>query len=208
MTRLDGFNAIAKYYDTIKYLVFGKSMLRSQLHFIEEIPRRGNFLILGGGSGEMLKPTLAASPGCRIVYVEASSEMLHYAKSRISDDHRKSIRFIHGTEDDIPEHMEFQVIITNFFLDLFEDSQALDISKTLKSRMSHDGLWIVTDFVDAGKWWHRVLLRLMYRFFILTCHIEAQHLPDWQRQLRLAGLRETKCKSFYNGFIRTCIFRK
>src|SRR5688572_11887084 len=100
--QLNTFNRIAPVYDTLKGLVFGKAIDKSQIFFIGQLPRDGNLLIIGGGSGEMLKPLLQVNPGCRIWYVEASSAMLSMARQGVSTDDRAHITFIHGTEKSIP----------------------------------------------------------------------------------------------------------
>jgi ubiquinone/menaquinone biosynthesis C-methylase UbiE len=206
MSRLDGFNRIAWAYESLKRLVFGQALLKSQLHFLHTIPPRATVLILGGGTGEILLPLIQG--GLRqIYYVEASSEMLLRARERVQDVNQE-IRFIHGTQEALPAGLTFNAIITNFFLDLFTDAGAASICRQLESVLRDDGMWFVSDFVKGGPWWQRTLLWAMYRFFNLTADVEGKSLPDWEGHLRQAGLVEVASHSYYSGFVKTGIYKK
>ena len=208
MKALDGFNSVSGYYDTLKRIVFGNAILASQLHFLPRVSQATNILILGGGTGEMLVPLVRGNPGSRIWYVEASSGMISIARRAMTPRQKLNVRFIHGTQDDIPADIFFDGIITSFFLDLFDDSAVLAIAHNLRNRMARGGVWLATDFVKTGVWWQRCLLWVMYRFFRIACKIEANTLPSWEVQLQAAGLVRTDCQTFYRDFISTCVFVK
>jgi len=205
---LNGFNAIARQYDFLKRIVFGKAIYKSQAHFLASIPPGGNVLFLGGGSGEILPVLLKTNPGCQIWFVEASSEMLRIANDRLGESLRKSVRFIHGTESTLPAGITFDTVITCFFLDLFSEARLPDICSTIVSRLDKNGLWIVSDFVAGGKRWQTFLLRFMYRFFALVSRIEATRLPPWQNILLTSGLMEIDSHLFYGGFIKSSLYMK
>ena len=205
---LDRFNWIAPYYDRIARMVFGKAIFNSQISFAGWIPAGGRILVIGGGSGALLPHLLKSNPQCSICYVDASSQMLSLAEDRLSAEQRSGISFIHGTEQAIPEGVEFDVVITNFFLDLYPDHDAAVVSMKLFHRLRQGGVWLVSDFVDGGKWWQRFLLWTMYRFFTVTGTIAASRLPSWQHHLEAAGLLEAVSKSFYGGFITSVVYEK
>ena len=208
MKALDGFNSVSGYYDALKRIVFGNAILESQLHYLPHVSRATNILILGGGTGEMLVPLVQMNPGSRIWYVEASSGMLAIAAKGMTARQKLNVHFIHGTQDDLPPHIFFDGIITNFFLDLFDNRDVLAIAQNLRNRMSNGGVWLATDFVQTGVWWQRILLWAMYRFFRIACKIEANTLPSWEIQLQDAGLVRTDYQTFYSDFISSCVFVK
>ena len=208
MAMINGFDRVAPYYDLMKQIVFGSSIRRSQLHFLPQLPAIGDILVLGGGTGEILEPLLRNNLSRRIWYVEASSRMLELAEKGIGKDLGRNVTFIHGTEARLPDNIMFDGIITNFFVDLFPDGVLLDLCRKLEPRLKGSGRWIVTDFVDTGKKWHRMLLSLMYSFFVYTCKIEANALPRWEEKLQQAGLERMDCQQFYNEFIKTCVYVK
>jgi tRNA (cmo5U34)-methyltransferase len=114
---IDRFNLVAGYYDWLVRLVFGKSMREAQAYFLKDVPPGCNVLILGGGTGWILRALLDKQPDCKVWYIEASSEMIKRTKQKIESDQRR-VTFIHGTEDSIPD-AGFDFVVTNFFLDLF-----------------------------------------------------------------------------------------
>ena len=208
MSVINGFNPVAKYYDLLKQLVFGNAIYASQVKYLPTLPTSGNILILGGGSGEILKPTLELKPRCIIWYVEASSEMLSIAKRKVPAELQSSIHFIHGTEEALPADIPFNGIVTHFFFDLFPNEVLLSLCKKLSGRLTENGVWIVADFIDTGRWWQRILLKAMYRFFVAVCQIEATALPSWEHQIDAVGVRQGEFAYFYSGFIKSVVYEK
>lgn len=206
--RLNTFNRVAPFYDALKRVAFGKAIDKSQACFLDRLPPDGNLLILGGGSGEILRLSRQFNSGCRIWYVEASSRMLSMAAERVPPDEWASVTFIHGTEKSIPAGTRFDAVITNFFLDLFPDDKLVSICRMIHSMLQPQGTWLISDFVDGGKWWQKVLLKSMYSFFSTTCGIEATVLPSWEKQVLLAGMAEKDCKLFYGAFIKSGLYIK
>ena len=205
---LNRFNWLARHYDFLTRLVFGTAMFNSHVHFFKCIPQGSQILVVGGGSGAILPCLCRDHPTCGIWYVEASSEMLSKASERITRGPRDQIKFIHGTEESVPEGIAFDVIITHFVLDLFPNEKGFAFCRNLCEKLQPDGLWLISDFVDGRKWWQQVMLWVMYRFFVLTCKIEATVLPSWEYQLRMAGMRERAFKLFFLGFIKSAVYSK
>lgn len=204
---LNRFDWIANYYDSLSKVIYGKTLERSQLFFLSQVPNNSRILILGGGTGKILSTLLKMNDSCRISYVEASARMLSLARKQIPARLDKRVQFIHGMQSSVPDH-DFDIIITNFYLDMFSAPRLPGICADVNSKLRRGGLWFITDFVDQKKWWQAILLWTMYRFFVLTCGIEGSNLPDWQNALRAIGLREESVKLFYGGFIKSSVFVK
>ena len=113
---LNGFNTIAKIYDTLAKIVFGRVIKKAQLHFLNEIPIEAKVLILGGGTGWILNSILKIRPAVEVWYIEASTKMISIAKKKVVG--FNNIHFIHGTEQNIPVDQHYDVVITNFYFDL------------------------------------------------------------------------------------------
>lgn len=209
-SQLNTFNWLARHYDALSRLVFGKAIVQSQRCFLSPALQNphSKVLMIGGGSGEILEEIWKANPTCFIWYVEASSEMLKLAAGKVDPKYRMKIRFIHGTEDAIPEGLVFDVVIANFVLDLFPDIKVGDMCHKLLTRLHPTGRVLVSDFVDRGKWWQRPMLWAMYSFFRVMCKIEASSLPRWETHLRFAGLYEQDVKYFFWGFIKSAVYSK
>jgi ubiquinone/menaquinone biosynthesis C-methylase UbiE len=116
------------------------------------------------------------------------------------------VRFIPGTEKDIPT-TGFDVVITNFYLDLFSQGILNRMVQRIVRVLKPSGLWMAADFVNTGKWWQVFLLKAMYLFFRRVCNIEALTLPPWGKVLTDAGLRRVERRLFYGGFIESVVFR-
>ena len=202
----NNFDSVAKIYDKLSALVFGKTMAHAQTIFLSEIEQGATVLILGGGTGWLLAEILRTNLTCKIWYIEASSNMIMLSKKKISPAEMSRVNFIHGTEDSIPPATSFDVVITPFYLDLFCNNSCLAVVKKIKSSLHAKSIWIITDFVNTA-WWHSGMLFLMYRFFEITINIEAARLPAWEATLKQNGLTEIKSYLFYSGFIKSTLVR-
>jgi tRNA (cmo5U34)-methyltransferase len=204
-TPLNQFDRIAIWYDRLAKLVFGKAIRSAQICFLHRLPHQGNVLILGGGTGWILDEIYSLRSELQVWYIEASGEMINLArkKNRVS-----RVYFIHGTENDIPANIKHDVIITNFYLDLFTEQDLDKIITRIVSSMNPEAIWLASDFYSEGKWWQKKMLALMYRFFKLTCKIKASALPNWTGILLRNGLRLIIEEKFYSGFIKSVFYRK
>jgi tRNA (cmo5U34)-methyltransferase len=196
------FDAIAKYYDQLARMVFGKAIRDAQTCFLNRIPENANVLVLGGGTGWWLNELNDLRPACRIRYVEASVRMLALAKKNSKPGCQ--IEFVLGTEESIGGE-QFDVIITFFFLDLFEEEQLQKTILTIKSHMPSKGVWLVADFLKTS-WWHKAALFFMYTFFRMTTGLRTKRLSDWNKSLNTNGLVEKDTRYFYGGFIKSAVF--
>jgi len=196
---VNNFDRVAFLYDALVRLVFGNSMFRAQTFLLDKIKDNATVLIIGGGTGWILK---ALKPGCEVWYIDSSSKMIERARKQ---DVTCKVHFITGTESDIPGRT-FDVIITNFYFDLFTTTKVDTVIKKIKTVMKPDAHWIVTYFVDKA-WWQRIMLNVMYLFFNVTCNIESKKLPAWLESFDQNGFKMIESKTFYAGFIKTVLWR-
>lgn len=204
MKQNGGFDAVAGIYDTLSFLVFGNVLRKAQRSFLNELPQKGHILIIGGGTGWILKEVLSRCPELSIDYVEASGKMLSLSRNQISPE--DNVTFIHGTELDIPERC-YDCIITNFFLDVFSSEQLMNTMKLLRGRLAVHGIWLCTDFRDTGKGRHRFLIWLMHRFFHLFASLEAKRLLDFRPCFMHIGMELEQETELRNGLIFSAVYR-
>jgi tRNA (cmo5U34)-methyltransferase len=198
------FDSVAFIYDHLAKLIFGGSIIESQKYFLNKIPERANILILGGGTGRILKELFKIRNDVTVCYIEASAKMIARAKEKSINDDR--VQFILGTESDIPPESQYDLIITNFYLDLFSGESLQIVIRKIKKSLAPHARWIVTDF-DDDRWWQKAMLKAMYFFFRLTCNIEGKKLPEWEKELQVIGAAQIDTRKFYRGFIVTSIFQ-
>jgi len=192
-----GFDLLAPVYDPLARWIIGKDIVNAQFCFLDQLRNCNRILILGGGSGWILEPLCAHFPHIEIDYVDVSPHMIKAAKEKFS--HYKSIRFIEGTEKDIPEK-NYDGVITNFYLDMFGAKSLNEVIWQIKNSLLHPATWVATDFVNEGRI-HSFKLWCMYRFFGVITQIEATRLPDWEFQLSQAGFELVDSRKYANGFI-------
>jgi tRNA (cmo5U34)-methyltransferase len=203
MSDLNQFDRIAGLYDVLASAIFGRSMRKAQFHHLKNLPREGKVLILGGGTGWHALELLRNS-AVTIVYIDASRAMLSMAEKKLSD-FRARVKFIHGTASSVPPE-KFDAVITNFYLDLFDQSTLEKVVALVRGAMHRDSGWVITDFV-RGRWWHNFLLKVMYFFFRVTCNIQAPQLPAWENTVEAAGFRSAGEAFYYGEFIKTVLVK-
>lgn len=201
-----GFDKIANVYDVLARLVFGEAIRDAQICFLNNITPQSKVLILGGGTGWLLVRLLELKPQCEVWYIEASEKMLEISKEKIKDSNR--VHLIQGTENSIPSGVQFDVVIANFYFDLFTDESLDSVMRKIQKEIKSDALWLVADFVDGKKWWQFVLLKMMYGFFRVLCNIEAVKLPDWNQSLVKRELFKKKSKFFCSTFIESTVYSR
>lgn len=203
MSRRSSFDSVAWFYDPLVRLVFGQSMVQSQTQFLNRIRDGAAVLVLGGGTGWILDEIFARADPAEVCYVETSSKMLEKAKKRRM---KGIVRFVSGTWRGLPPE-KFDVVITNYFLDLFTDSTLTEVIPSISNLLKDEGIWLATDFT-AARWWHRLMLSVMYWFFRVLCRIEARSLPAWEHALTNAGFRSKEHAFHYRGFMKSVLFKR
>jgi ubiquinone/menaquinone biosynthesis C-methylase UbiE len=204
--KISGFDTIAPVYDALATIVFGRAIRNAELYYLSEVRHGGKVLIVGGGTGRLLVDLLRVNPYCEIWYVDASEAMVRIARSNINKLSKARVHFIHGVQDELPSHVQFDTVIANFYFDLFS-AASLDRSlKHIHTSMLPDGKVLVSDFTNNNLWWQSALLSLMYLFFKWSCRIEATTLPDWQRQLLEHNFTLKTSRGFYGNFIRSAVY--
>lgn len=198
-----GFNRLAPIYDALARVAIGKGIRTSQLHFLNHLRERRKLLILGGGTGWILPCIIKSNPTIQIDYVDISHRMIEQARSNVSADFQ--VRFIVGTEENIPDK-NYDCVITNFYLDLFDDVNLGHAVFCIKNSILPNAIWVATDFIDE-KPWHRRVLAIMYWFFRLTTGLRTKKLPLWEKELRNAGGTQLEIAKYSRGFIKSIVFR-
>ncbi len=203
---MNNFDRIAPVYDILSRLVFGKTILDSQTHFLRVVKSNDSLLIIGGGTGKVLNAIDELGIPTDVVYVELSRKMLNKAKARAPFKNIQVI-FIHGGEEAIPES-KFDIIFTAFFLDVFDSRRLQYVTTLLCRRLKDGGKWLVTDFVNNEVNWQKIMIKLMYIFFRVTTNLEGSRLLNFKYYLSHLGLHIEKEKLFYKGMISTMVFKK
>ena len=211
------FDRVAPYYDRLSRWVFGDMLLAAQRCFLSQIPGGAHVLFLGGGTGLLLDDLLQLSQTKSITYIEASARMLAMAKKRVTQLRKSSdsilppVHFVHGTEHDIPPG-QYSIVITCFLLDMYKPVALHKMMLTIRSTLSPDAQWLFTDFEISKQpdkhWWHWLLVKSMFLFFLVTAGLTVRQLPDYKAAFNSIGFRRQTEKSFYGKLIVSRVYKQ
>lgn len=188
---MNNFNSLAPFYDRLKYLVFGRSLEQAGAHFLKEIRPKDSVLVLGGGTGEVLNHLLHAR---KVVFVDKSAAMIKRARSHSFGE----VEFHCADIMNLTSGVRFEWIICPFFLDSFGEHTLPVVLSRIRELMYPGAQVIITDFKPRSLH-HRMLVWLMYRFFILWTKLDARDLPNFKQSLSNQGFTELKTKEFSFG---------
>jgi tRNA (cmo5U34)-methyltransferase len=204
---LNSFDRIAPVYDRLADIVFGTAILDAQRTHLHALNDAREILILGGGTGGLLRDLLGQNATSRVTYVEASQRMIERARKNVPDADRRRVVFVHGTQDILTEEPSFDAVIVNFFVDIFPSAELVGILRRLRAVLLPGGQLLCTDFVDDTRW-QKTLLPIMYAFFRITADLQNQRLAPWRKLILDVGFEKQCSAAFWNGFICSELYRK
>jgi ubiquinone/menaquinone biosynthesis C-methylase UbiE len=187
------FDALAPHYRWMEFVLAGEKLQRCRTTFLNEISAAQNILLLGEGHGRCLVECCKRFPNARITCVDASEEMLVQARRQFKK--RKleaNVEFIHA---DIlnwkPPANDFDLIVTNFFLDCFRADQLEQIVLKMAAASTPNTNWLIADFQLASSGLKRLrsqwVIGSMYLFFRTITRLPARKLTSPDLFLERAG---------------------
>jgi tRNA (cmo5U34)-methyltransferase len=214
--RRNNFDLLAPVYDELAGLVLGPAAKNAQTELLPQLRGARNALVLGGGTGWFLEALLAETGVERVLYIEKSQAMLDRSRALLAaaaPAWLPRVEFRLGTEDSLqPSDGTFELVITNFFLDQFNDHSCAQVIEKLAAALDDEGRWLFVDIHTPEAGWERVaakvLYKLMYSVLAVTSHVEARRPPHYQAtfdRLRLHAVHE---ETFHGTLIRAKVLSK
>lgn len=203
------YNSIAPFYDGLSRLIYGDAIVNAQKFLVDAIVPNSTILIVGGGTGWILEEiSKKHSTGLQIIYVDISQKMIELSKRRYIGNNK--VIFLNADIQNVELSETFDVVITPFLLDNFSPRTANLVFNKIHCRLVLDGLWLFSDFQvsDKRNLWQKLLLKVMYFFFIVLCNIEATELPDTNFLFSKNSYRLVSSKTFFHRFICSFIYQK
>ena len=203
------FDRVAPHYRWLEALVFGNRLQEARLAFVSEIRPPWRVLVAGEGNGRFLAEFVRAHPAAEVDCVEASARMIALARGR--DPGRA--RFIHARLEELAlERGAYDLIVTHFFLDCFQESILRGVIKGLARAAAKDATWLVSEFSIPEKGIERVQARCwlwtMYCFFRATAGIEASELIDYTPFLRAERFVLMRQHLFGEGLLKSELWKR
>ena len=189
------FDTLAPHYRWMEFILAGEKLQRCRTAFLDEIPAAQNILLLGEGHGRCLVECCRRFPNARITCVDASEKMLVQARRQFKKRNLEAkVEFVHA---DIlnwkPPANDFDLIVTNFFLDCFRAEQLEQIILKISAALAPNANWLIADFQLASsglkRWRSQLVLASMYLFFRTITHLPACKLTSPDLFLERAGFR-------------------
>ena len=194
----NNFNRIAPYYDRIAQLVFGNSIERSQEWLAFQINKGVDVLILGGGTGQILKYIHVP---CSVTYLEKSKNMIGFAKRKASG---LTIHFVNRDFLEWQTEKRYDLILCPFFLDCFGYPNLRLAIKRCKILLKSEGKLLVADF--ERKKTSPILSFMMHAFFKISAKLESRALLAINEQVLKSGFSLEKEKFFHQEMIFSRVY--
>ncbi len=210
---LGDFDGLAGVYERLERLAFGRALERSRTAFLGELRSARRVLVLGEGDGRFLKTLLRVNPVCFVDVVDSSPKMVARARRRLGPKEADRVRFFVRDARVLafPPH-HYDLLVTLFFLDVFNKPTLARLVPALASSLRRGGLWYVADFCVPERGWGRLhallWLRPLYAFFRVQTRMEAAHLVDPAPLLRAQGLVLLRERVRRSGLLYTRLYVK
>jgi len=179
-----GFDKLAPKYDDLAEWMFGGALKSASTKFLGDLPKNSRILLLGGGTGYLLRKLLEESEPSEIINIDISAAMQDMSKDAVSDHPAKEIiHFFEGKVFDWTDEAQFDVVITPFVLDCIPDGELQETVKKLFGLLRHEGHWLHVDFriPENGRNRRRGkrLAKILYFYFNWHCKLGRWNLPSW-----------------------------
>ncbi|MEQ9169021.1 MAG: methyltransferase domain-containing protein [Fulvivirga sp.] len=202
----NNFNLIAPVYDKLGSFIFGNSLIDSQRAMLHHLKADNHVLILGGGSGDILKELDKLEMRLSISYVELSSKMVELAKTN-QPFKNLEVAFINQNAQSI-DLPKADIVITNYFLDVFTLENLSIIMEKIDQALNDSGTWLCTDFRKTNSFFKNALIKLMYLFFKIFSQLEGTKLEDFEGQFESLGFKKLDTKFYLGKMIESCAYQK
>ena len=178
------FDRIAKYYDLLEILAFGKILSATRLYLLTKTCNLNDILLIGEGTGCFLKNLVRCYPKSSITILDSSNRMIDIMRGYIQISKIQNITIL---QEDYFNHIprtKYDLIYTNFFLDCYKQNDVLKLVDKIKSMLNKSGEWNDVDFTtphgrnSMNYNYNKFILKVLYKFFRLICKIESASIKN------------------------------
>jgi ubiquinone/menaquinone biosynthesis C-methylase UbiE len=168
-------------------------------------------LVLGDGNGRFLAELLASNPRVEVDAIDVSPVMTEIARRRIGNSPRVQFHIDDARQLVFPL-AKYDLVVTNFFLDCFDQPDLESLLPRLADALTPNGNWIIGDFRMPNNSWARLPARFalatMYAAFGIATRLPARRLADPDSGLLKCGLKLGAEQTRLNGFLTARLWVK
>ncbi|WP_439482073.1 class I SAM-dependent methyltransferase [Cyclobacterium plantarum] len=201
----DHYRLLAPFYESLGRLLLGNQFQASKTAFLHTIEKGDQVLVVGGGVGANM-PELLRRCGekGKVVYMEASASMIRLCRKGLDKDLLKQVVFIHASTFNALPDLKFDVVITQYFLDVLPDEQIDRLFGALQSKVDKPTRWIFVDFYPLSS--KMVQLKTMINAFRLLTRHARKDLPEYEGYFNKWGWQEMESMIYCQGFYQARIY--
>ncbi|MCA9022819.1 MAG: class I SAM-dependent methyltransferase, partial [Planctomycetaceae bacterium] len=203
-------NRVAPWFERLEKIVFRDQMQSCRTTHLSDLPAIKKAALIGEGNGAFLVQFLKHCNCEEIHYIDSSKTMLELAQKRMQKHVVPGLKRIEFYNLDLSlESMpdqNYDLVVTNFFLDVFNEATLYDVVSKITSACAQDALWLYADFQIAGnryqRWRAITWVKTMYLFFKFVSNIQTTRLADPSRLFDHNGFQVKEVTEFKNGLMR------
>jgi ubiquinone/menaquinone biosynthesis C-methylase UbiE len=187
------FDRLAPHYRWMEAVLAGGLLQRCRTRWLREVRDAKRALLIGEGNGRMLEACATALPDSQFTVLDQSEAMLDQARSRWDQTGGKQNIIFERADlrDWRADEANFDLVVTNFFLDCFEPEELQRVITNISAAASPQARWLVADFAVPPTGWRRMraraVLGLAYSFLRLAPNISARDITAPDEALRALG---------------------
>lgn len=188
------FDRLAPHYPWLEKVFAGELMQRCRTTFLGRVRHCRRALLVGEGTGKFLVALLQQNPDVKVTCIEHSGKMLAQIKRRLKrfPQGNRAVNFVQADALNWhPPAAQFDLIVTNFFLDCFPAGALRRLVASLAHSATADAVWLLADFrlPESGwrRWRAQGLLAGLYWFFRWFTALPAKRLTAPEPFLAEAG---------------------
>jgi SAM-dependent methyltransferase len=207
-------DAIARFYQTLEYLCFGRGLERRRFAYLTEALSSRRAIVCGGGDGRFLARLLHHNSEVEIDFVDLSGRMVALAEARIAGMGKLARSRVSFHVGDIREFKPrgacYDLIVTNFFLDCFLEQEIKGVASLLSHWAAPEAQWMISEFRESdgriNRLWTRWTIRGLYAAFRITTGLQPTRLPHFSDALHDAGFRPLYTENACGGLLQSSLW--
>jgi SAM-dependent methyltransferase len=197
-------DGIARWYRALEHVVFGRALERRRFEYLNEVADARHVLILGDGDGRFTAEFVRRNSGATVESVDLSARMIAMA-SRGVGGYSTNVRFRVGDARSIAFEGTYDLVVTHFFLDCFENDELNGLVERVAERCEVGARWVISEFGLPESGLERiaawVLVRFMYFCFWFTTGLKVNRLPDYASALERQGFQVLRRSAVLGGLL-------
>lgn len=178
------FDTIAKYYNFLEILAFGRILYGTRIYLLNRTSNPFNILLVGEGTGCFSRYLVNCYPKSSITILDSSNRMIKIMRGQNQISKVQNITILQQDYFKYTPEIKYDLVFTNFFLDCFKSSDILEIVGKIRLMLNDTGEWQDVDFTMPHKKnllnynYNQLIFKVLYNSFRLICKIESVSIKD------------------------------